>query len=62
MTLTQIFEYLKIFGIHINDSSSPLVLFACSVLILSVKVLLCFINIFICVSVILLLDKLRINW
>jgi hypothetical protein len=54
---SQIYEYLSVFGIHIDDSSSPLVLFACSMLILSIIVLLCFINILIYVIVILLVDK-----
>lgn len=39
------FEFLNYFGIHISESSPPIVLFSCSILVLSIVALSCFINI-----------------
>ena len=45
--MQNITDFLRILGINItiNESSSPIVLFACVILVLSVIALLCFINI-----------------
>ena len=43
--MKQFLEFLEHFGIHVNESSSPVLLFACCVLLLSSVALLCLVNI-----------------
>ena len=67
--MTNLVYYLSLLGININlnENSSPILLFACAVLLLSAIVLFCFINILIYLLVIyisehkVLLDKLPTN-
>lgn len=43
--MKQFFEFLEYLGIHVNESSSPILLFACVILVLSSVALLCLVNI-----------------
>ena len=56
--MQNITDFLRLLGINItiNDSTSPIVLFACVILVLSIIALLCFINIVIYFTVLYLTE------
>lgn len=64
--MKELIDLLKLLGVHVNisESSSPILLFACSILVLSIIALFCFINILLYFTILhitdnkLLLDKL----
>lgn len=58
--MTNFLEFLNSIGIHVSEDSAPILLFACSVWILSIVSLLCFINIIFYFSILFILDSERI--
>lgn len=58
--MTNFIEFLNSIGIHVSEDSSPILLFACSVCILSIVSLLCFINIMFYFSILFILDNEKI--
>ena len=55
--MTNFLEFLNSLGIHVSEDSAPILLFACSVWILSIVSLFCFINIIFYFSILFIFDN-----
>ena len=55
--MSNFLEFLNSIGIHVNENSAPILLFACSIWILAIVSMLCFINIMFYFSILYILDN-----
>src|SRR5215475_9139224 len=57
MSMKEVIDYLKSFGFNINESTDPLILLLCIILIISIFALLCVINIILYILIVYFLES-----